>query len=154
MSLKNQTSKSAVAAPGETLGHGVAILLCLTMIGTAFLLELPEPGNSRVSLAGRTLPEICLTKRATGIPCPGCGLTRSWIAAAHGRWRASLGFHKLGLLFMGYALLQMFRHALWLVYPVAREPIRRLGPRLDRGLILLGLLLILNWFLTLFERYG
>lgn len=29
-------------------------------------------------------PELCPMRLITGLPCPGCGLTRSWIAAAHG----------------------------------------------------------------------
>ena len=27
---------------------------------------------------------LCPFRLATGLPCPGCGLTRSWVAAAHG----------------------------------------------------------------------
>lgn len=29
-------------------------------------------------------PVLCPFRLATGLPCPGCGLTRSWVAAAHG----------------------------------------------------------------------
>ncbi len=36
---------------------------------------------------------ICLFRRATGIPCPGCGLTRSFAALAKGHFRLAFGFH-------------------------------------------------------------
>ena len=42
-------------------------------------------------------PVLCPVRRATGLPCPACGLTRSWAAALHGRPGASLRFHPLGM---------------------------------------------------------
>lgn len=39
---------------------------------------------------------ICPFRRVTGLPCPACGLTRSWQAAAHLRLGDSLGDHPLG----------------------------------------------------------
>jgi Protein of unknown function (DUF2752) len=32
----------------------------------------------------------------TGVPCPACGLTRSWQAAAHLRLRDSVAYHPFG----------------------------------------------------------
>ncbi|GAA2066519.1 DUF2752 domain-containing protein [Williamsia deligens] len=29
-------------------------------------------------------PVLCPFRLVTGLPCPGCGLTRSWVAVAHG----------------------------------------------------------------------
>lgn len=42
-------------------------------------------------------PVLCPVRAATGLPCPACGLTRSWRAALHGDPRASLRFHPLGM---------------------------------------------------------
>jgi hypothetical protein len=39
---------------------------------------------------------VCPFRRLTGVPCPACGLTRSWQAAAHLRPRESLAYHPLG----------------------------------------------------------
>ena len=44
----------------------------------------------------RDSPVICPFRRVTGLPCPACGLTRSWQAAAHLRVTDSLGYHPLG----------------------------------------------------------
>jgi hypothetical protein len=38
----------------------------------------------------------CPIRRFTVVPCPACGLTRSWQAAAHLHLRDSLAFHPLG----------------------------------------------------------
>jgi hypothetical protein len=43
-------------------------------------------------------PVLCPFRRITGLPCPTCGLTRSWNAALHGQLRESVAFHPLGLL--------------------------------------------------------
>jgi hypothetical protein len=47
--------------------------------------------------AVRGSPVICPFRRVTGLPCPACGLTRSWQAAAHFHLVDSLGYHPLGI---------------------------------------------------------
>jgi len=44
----------------------------------------------------RGSPVICPFRRVTGLPCPACGLSRSWQSAAHLRLRDSLDDHPLG----------------------------------------------------------
>jgi hypothetical protein len=73
----------------------------------------PEPGRIRtgwwglLALAGAAgmaiptrfwsgLPDLCLFHRLTGLPCPTCGLTRSWSALLHGQWTDACRFHALG----------------------------------------------------------
>jgi hypothetical protein len=48
-------------------------------------------------------PVLCPVRRATGVPCPACGVTRSWSAALHGKPGASLRSHPLGLVALGLA---------------------------------------------------
>jgi hypothetical protein len=43
-----------------------------------------------------SLPDVCLFHRLTHLPCPSCGLTRSWAAAVRGQFELSLRFHALG----------------------------------------------------------
>ena len=40
---------------------------------------------------------VCWFKAATGIPCPGCGLTRSMSCALHGMLGESWNYHPLGM---------------------------------------------------------
>jgi Protein of unknown function (DUF2752) len=44
----------------------------------------------------RDAPVVCPFRRVTGLPCPSCGLTRSWKAAADLRVADSLAYHPLG----------------------------------------------------------
>ena len=39
---------------------------------------------------------ICAVRNATGLPCPGCGLTRSFCAMAKGEVTRAANFHVLG----------------------------------------------------------
>jgi hypothetical protein len=42
-------------------------------------------------------PSFCPFKIFTGLPCPGCGITRSVVTLLHGDLAASLHFHPLGV---------------------------------------------------------
>lgn len=51
-------------------------------------------------------PVLCPFRAATGLPCPSCGLTRSWNAMGHGRLRDASAFHLMGpITFVGAAAL-------------------------------------------------
>jgi uncharacterized protein DUF2752 len=41
-------------------------------------------------------PTLCLFRRATGVPCPNCGLARSWTATAHGQLGQGLRHNLMG----------------------------------------------------------
>ncbi|GAC66562.1 DUF2752 domain-containing protein [Gordonia soli] len=45
-------------------------------------------------------PELCPFRRMTGLPCPGCGLTRSWVALAHGEVGQAFAFNVFGPLLL------------------------------------------------------
>ncbi len=40
---------------------------------------------------------LCLFKLMTGYPCAGCGMTRAFEAAAHGRFKEAFEWHPIGL---------------------------------------------------------
>jgi hypothetical protein len=51
-------------------------------------------------------PNLCPFRMSTGLPCPGCGMTRSVVRLLHGDVSASLWFHPLGpLLVLGLGML-------------------------------------------------
>jgi len=87
------------------LNRGAAILLA-----AAFLVS-PE-----------NLPRIvlCPFRRLTGLPCPGCGLTHSFVGIAHGRFAAAWAANPFGFLFFAAAL-----------FLVVEPLLSRLFPRLD-----------------------
>ncbi len=70
-------------------------------------------------------PVICPFRRLTGLPCPGCGLTRSWVYLAHGQWSDSLSAHPFGVIAAGLTVALV-------VAVVAARVRRRRPPDLDR----------------------
>jgi hypothetical protein len=49
--------------------------------------------------------DVCQFKKLTGLPCFGCGLTRSFIATAHLHLGRALAYHPLGLVLFPLALV-------------------------------------------------
>ncbi len=129
------------------VSHLVVLGFCVVMLMGAFVL-----GNIDWYYENTTkgnLPGICILKNATGIPCPGCGLTRSWLTMINLDFNKSYEFHRFGWLVMFYIFLQFFRHLLWLIFKSNRPYIEKIGKWLDRSLILLAGILIIDWLFTL-----
>jgi len=96
-----------------------AVWATLTAILAASLL-LPLPG--RGGSIGH-LPSVCPFYNLTGLPCPGCGLTRAFVCLGHGQWRESLHWHPLGWLVYGVCLLFWLRSSLFLWRGVTLWPL-------------------------------
>ena len=140
-------SSRAASEPWLRLG---LVSLCLGLLAVSAALRPVAPeGTYALTVAGHRLPELCTLKATTGIPCPGCGLTRSWVSAVHGDAAGSLGHHPLGWLVLLYALAQGARHGAWLALPARRAAVERFGGRLDRWIVVLGALLLGAWIPTL-----
>jgi hypothetical protein len=121
--------------------------MLVVSVGVILLaLALKVQGTERVafrSFPEYPLPELCGAKLFFKQECPGCGLTRSFLALAQGDWQASLQFHSLGWLMALAVLLQIpYRvHRLW---TLDRQTSPTRWPTwFGNGLIAL---LVMNWF--------
>lgn len=50
-------------------------------------------------------PVLCPFRRVTGLPCPGCGLTRSWVDLLHGDLAAAMTANPFGIVALVCGLL-------------------------------------------------
>ncbi|HLE21464.1 MAG TPA: DUF2752 domain-containing protein [Vicinamibacteria bacterium] len=128
--------------------HLVILAACGSILLFALLFRPVEPGDS-LRIGGTPVPNVCIMKQVSGLPCPGCGLTRSLVAAANGEWARSLSHHRIGILILAYLVLQSVGRLAWLGLPRLREGIRVYCRLLDLGLVPMLLLLFLNWISTL-----
>lgn len=120
----------------------VWLLLSLLVIAVALLLEVrPDQKVAFAVLPGSPLPETCTAKSVFGIECLLCGMTRSQIHLAHGRWSAAFAAHRLGwlaaLIIVWQVPYRLLRMSGWIAAPA------RVCTATATGVVL-GLLL-LNW---------
>lgn len=89
---------------------------------------------------------ICLFRRLTGIPCPGCGMTRAFAHLAKGEWAAAWANHPFS-----FVLAPQFGLA-WLAWGLALAGRLRLAlddPRIPRLLIGETAVLVAFWLVRL-----
>jgi len=134
---------------GELLPNIIILIVCSAILGGAFIGQISPLGDPRVQVGGTAIPNICMFRAYTGLPCPGCGLTRSLIAAAHGKIRRSFSLHRLGPITFLYVLLQFVLNLGYITIPKSHAPLSRYLRILHRGIIVLAVLFVLNWVLTL-----
>jgi len=134
----------------EGTPHLIVLGACFFILAGSLILTPAQSHGDPIHLGPLALPGVCTFNNLTGLPCPGCGLVRSMVAAGHGRLEASVACHRLGLITFAYVLLQFLYRGLWLALPRLRTPLLRGESLLNRGLIVLGGLYVLNWGITLY----
>jgi hypothetical protein len=134
---------------GELTPYLIILLLCSVILGGAAILKPSTPEAPSLQVGRITLPNVCIFRATTGLPCPGCGLTRSIVAAAHGHMAASISHHRLGLLTLIYVILQFVFNLSYISISKWRGSLYRYIKLLHKGMIILAVLFFLNWILTL-----
>lgn len=97
----------AKASRGEWHFHWALLLLCAVVVALAATMSVHQA--KQVFLPGTTVPvpELCYFRRGTGLDCPGCGLTRSFISLAHGQFLLACRYNLGGVLFFPVVVLQI-----------------------------------------------
>ncbi|MFA9453899.1 MAG: DUF2752 domain-containing protein [Candidatus Aminicenantaceae bacterium] len=129
--------------------HLVVLLICTAIIAAALMLSPAGPAGRHLHLFSFQIPPTCSFLDLTGLPCPGCGLTRSVVATVHGDLAGSWGFHRLGALTVLYILIQAVFRIGVLAFPLGTAAIFGTGAWLNRGIIVLAVLYGINWLISL-----
>jgi len=145
----SQQPRKRTQREGELFAHWIVLFICTGILLSGLVLSPPSAGSPFMYIGQIPIPDTCSFKNLTGLPCPGCGLTRSIVAAMHGDFRASLLYHRLGLLTLMYVCLQFLYHLVFILVPSLRARVLGLGKILNRGVIVLAVLYVLNWGYTL-----
>ena len=130
MSNLTQNTQAQKRADRGTLFAVLSAILAASVL-------LPLPGaDGRIG----HLPSVCPFYALTGLPCPGCGLTRAFVCLGHGQVLSALHWHPLAVLLYAACLLLWVRSGLGL-WGVPLSPVPpRLAGRL--GWSALALLLL------------
>ncbi len=104
---------TAGARPAGRWLDGAGAALAAAQLGLAAVL-VPR-GDTVVWPDGQPLGGACLSQALLHVDCPMCGMTRSFVALAHGDLSAAVGFHPAGpLLFVAMVSLVVAVTASWL----------------------------------------
>lgn len=128
------TGKMAELSPPGIGYHGLILFASCLVIAFAALFNVHQHQSVHLPYWGR-LPGICVWKNCFQLECPGCGLTRCFVAIAHGNWSDAWQFNPAGFLIFAVVLyqipfrsLQLYRlnrhkmtlqHPLWVINLVA-----------------------------------
>ncbi len=137
------------ATPGGCGPHVDILLACAGICLAAIVLRLDAQGRLLLPFLNHyPLPATCLTRVLFHLNCPTCGLTRSFVATAHGEFARASAFHRVG----PFLFLLVFLEVPIRAYALLRgiPPGRLLGRRWGRFLLwaVPGALLA-NWIYSL-----
>lgn len=98
----------AVQMPHGRVGHHATILaISVAVLVASFALKL-EGERQAVELPGGFLiPTLCWSNGLFSVECPGCGLTRSFVAIAHGDFAAAWRYNPAGFAWFAAVALQV-----------------------------------------------
>jgi len=87
------------------------LVFCGAVVFWSFVLEPSPDGSLSFIVPGLgkevLLPPICMSRGLLGITCPGCGLTRSFVAAAHGEFLSAIQMNPMGPVLFFLCCLQI-----------------------------------------------
>jgi hypothetical protein len=134
--------------------HLWILALALTAISGAFVLDLSPEGAICLTVHNLgwklQLPETCMSRLIFGISCPGCGLTRSFVAMAHGEFDLAARANPMGPVLFVLCWLQIpYRILMCLGYGLSVDDGGRLSRVADSIIWILVFGLILTWCLRL-----
>lgn len=90
-----------------TFGHWTFLLLSAMVVLASFALHVRNGEEVVLPISNVALPGTCTFRNFTGLPCPGCGLTRAFISVAHGQVREAWHYNPAGLLFFAIVAFQI-----------------------------------------------
>jgi len=124
--------------------HRFMLGLAVFVVAGAFLLQFNRGGTLRLPGTRTALPTMCGSRLLFGMDCPGCGLTRSFVALAGGDLGESLRYHRLGWL-LALAVVGQIPYRLYKLRELRERVVVRSWP-VWFGYSLIAAL-ILNWLL-------
>ncbi len=77
-------------------GHALLLVLAIGVVVAAAVMS---PSTEALSFFGNEVPVLCGFRRITGMPCMGCGMTRSFTFMAHGQVRQAFEMNYIGPVF-------------------------------------------------------
>lgn len=138
-----------VDAPSPSIRTHLGILIvALAVLVASASLRIAGPRDVRLPGTNVSLPELCYWHRMTGYDCPGCGLTRSFIATTQGRIARAWRYHPMGTLLFGVVVAQIPFRILQVLRLRRGKPAVRIGGVSYLAMVV-ALLMLVQWIVRL-----
>ena len=125
--------------------HVFLLFVSSAVVLLATTMSVHQAKEVRLPWLPASLPELCFFRAGTGIDCPGCGLTRSFISFGHGQLLLSWSYNPAGALFFPVVAFQIPYRAAQLLR------VQRGLPSWNLGNVAYGV--FAGLFLTLFVQW-
>lgn len=122
----------------------------LAVIGLTWLLHLDSEGG--VQLLNLKLPDLCLFHALTGLDCPGCGITRSFIALLHLDFARAFSFNWAGPLVFLLLACHLSARLLGIINPTKADCLLR-SKALEGYLKFVVIALLFAWAVKIFRQF-
>jgi hypothetical protein len=137
------------AVPQDRQSHITWLTVFLLLLLVPSLIAFDPAQGSSLRLFGWSLPSACPSRQYLDFECPGCGLTRSFVAVTHGEWGFSFACHRLGILLYIFFALRVPVHA-WLLARPHEAGRPALVKAYNGSAWCMIVLLLVNWGLGLY----
>jgi hypothetical protein len=91
----------------DTLQHAIFLALAVGVVIASFTFGVGQSKKVTLPGLGVSLPSVCQFKNATGLDCPGCGLSRAFIHLAHGDPRGAWRYNPAAALVFVFVVAQI-----------------------------------------------
>lgn len=125
--------------------HRFMLGLAVFVIAAAFGLRFNQGNALQLPWSNTALPTICASRLLFGAECPGCGLTRSFVALASGDLAESFHYNRVGWLLAMAVVLQV-PYRVYALRELRREVVADRPWLLWFGYLLIAALVV-NWLL-------
>jgi hypothetical protein len=122
--------------------HWTMLWLAIFVIVASFTLQQGEDDAVILPIARIQLPQLCGSRALFNMECPGCGLTRSFLALSKGDIQHSFQLNRVGCL-MAFAIVAQIPYRTYALWELKRRMVERIWPTLFGNFLIVAL--IANW---------
>jgi Protein of unknown function (DUF2752) len=127
--------------------HWTMLCAALFVIAAAFALDVRDAGTVAIQWPIDVgLPATCASRAMFGVECPGCGLTRSFVALSAGDIERSVEFHRVGWL-LALAVVAQIPYRIYMLRKLPAAVVERAWTAWTGSLLIA--LLVGNWLLKM-----
>jgi hypothetical protein len=126
--------------------HRFMLWVAIIVVAASFALRFRQGEALRLPGTDVSLPVMCGSRMFFGVECPGCGLTRSFVALAAGDFKESLRFNRVGWI-LALALVAQIPYRIIALREIRGRIVQRTWP-VWFGYFLIAALII-NWLLKI-----